>query len=163
MTTKTKFPVRESHPMLHVRYSPASGSNMIAFVLGAWRTANPDTIVKNDLGAGLTSNQITGVPAGTYRIVGAHVSVYGGAGQAIRLYNVTGAAELVRETSAYHDSASRNVGDGARLHGGHFTLAATSTLELQFYTVTANTIASALGISAGINEIFHELIFERVG
>lgn len=162
MTTKVP-PQLINRPVVELSYRPASGSNTIAFTAGGWRTVNLDTKPLDGIGVTLSSNQVTGVPAGTYCVLHAKVQNYGGNGQALRLYDVTGAAELCRGTSSYHDGGTRYVGDDPQIIGATFTLAAASTLELQIYPNSSGTTASALGIpTEGSAEKFHELILEKV-
>ena len=166
MTTQTQFHVRSPNPILHVRHELASGSNSIGYTGGAWRTINLSSPPKQntvDGGIAVASNQITGVPAGKYRMLGANIFVYG-AGASLRaimrLYNVTAAAELLRGAMKFFDG-TRQFGDSPELQVGEFDLAATSTLEFQIYA--SNSLGTTNGANEGGNEVFFDAAFERIG
>jgi len=113
--------------VLHVRDEKAQNTVGGTFTSGAWRVRDLNASKTNTItGASLASNQIT-LPAGTYW-VHATAPAYNVGRHLAKLYNTTGAADVLLGTSAW--SAA---GSGATLSvlSGQFTLTATSVLELQ--------------------------------
>jgi hypothetical protein len=133
----------------------ASGVNGNAsgnFVTGAYRQRTLNTLVRNNIGASLASNQIT-LPAGTYFAewsapayqVGIHKT---------RLQNITDATTIALGTaeSAQNSSTSRSVGSV------YFTIATSKVIEIEHRANnTQNTNGFGPAATFGDNEIFAEI------
>jgi len=112
--------------VIHVRDEKAQNTVSGTFTSGAWRTRVLNTSKTNTItGASLASNQIT-LPAGTYW-VHATAPAFNTGRHLAKLYNTTGAADVLLGTSAY----SGTFQSGQSVLSGQFTLTATSVLELQ--------------------------------
>ena len=121
--------------VIHVRDEKAETTYGGTFTSGAWRVRDLNASKTNTItGASLASNQIT-LPAGTYW-VHATAPAYNVGRHLAKLYNTTGAANVLLGTSAYSGA-----GSGAAtlsVLSGQFTLTATSVLELQHRCETTN-------------------------
>ena len=128
-----------------------------AYASGAWRTHVITTIGKNEIpGASLASNQIT-LPAGTYTCAAALRWKYStDQFVQIKLYNTTGAADLIMGTS---DEQHYNISN-INFLDGMFTLAVSSVVEIQLYG-TQNVLAvPAANIDVEIYLMSH---FQKIG
>ena len=121
------------HPLLHVRDLNAGQGG--TFTQGSWQTRVLQTIPTNEItGASLASNQIT-LPAGTYFCIAWAGAVDVDQHQT-RLWDTTGAAELIRGGTAFARSGS---GGGTTNSWviGRFTLSVESALELRHRCATS--------------------------
>jgi len=115
--------------VLHVRDEKAQNTSGGTFTSGAWQTRVLNTSKTNTImGASLGSNQIT-LPAGTYW-VHATAPAYRASRHRAKLYNTTGAADVLLGTSTYSGPGAYSAATLSFL-SGQFTLTATSVLELQ--------------------------------
>ena len=113
--------------VLHVRDEKAQNTTGGTFTSGAWRTRVLNTSKTNTItGASLASNQIT-LPAGTYW-VDATAPAYTVGRHRVKLYNTTGAADVLLGTSSFSGGLYDYT---LSVLSGQFTLTATSVLELQ--------------------------------
>lgn len=112
------------------------------------------TVVTNEIsGTALTSNQITGLVAGTYEIDG-WVKQDSAVSWQIYLYNITGSATLVAGGSA-NPSAS------VSLIRGRFTLSTTSTVEIRVHTGSTASTSAANSSGAGV-EVYADIMIRTV-
>lgn len=148
--------------LLHVRDQKTTGTQGGSSSSSAWNARDLNTVAANDItGASLASNSVT-LPAGTYK---AHITVpsfRSGAVQA-RLRNVTTGTTVLVGSSAHSDaSAGSNV---LSVIVGRFTLAATSTLQVQQYHENS-TATFGLGhrgsIGNGEVEVYTDVVIEDV-
>lgn len=150
--TAARFPalwIRDEKP------SGTSGSTS-GHAVGAGNVRTLNTVRSNEIsGALLSANRVT-LPAGQYRLQG-HVPATGvGAHQAL-LFNVTSNAPYVYGSSERTDGSFTT----RSLFMCEFTLGAAVTFELRHYLgSTAGSLGSAA--SSGANEVYSELIFEKV-
>lgn len=119
-----------------------------------------NTVVANTItGASLASNQVT-LPAGVYRFSGAAPVYIGSFGHRLILYNVTGAANLITGRNAFAPSSGSAY---AASIDGHFSLSATSVIELRHYVTTGVTTYGLGGASStGDVEVYADLMIWRV-
>lgn len=144
--------------LLHVRDSAA-----FSYSAGSWQTRVLSTVVTNEISsASLASNQIS-LPAGTYYI-DADISGYSfvnftSVDFLARLYNITTSTALLYSNMS-RISYSGSVGGAGvssfSMNGsgqialrvrGRFTLAGTTTLELQSYSTTGGTFTSSEAVA----------------
>lgn len=124
-----------------------------------WVQKTLQTVGVNQItGAALSGNQITGLPAGTYRIdasinVGASASAFA----RVKLYNITSAADLIVGANAI----VFNQGGSPLPLKGSFTLSGTSTVEIRFL-VGSSGAASLPANTASTSEVYAEVLIWRV-
>lgn len=121
--------------LLHVRDEKASGTNGGTFTSGAWQKRTLNTVVTNELGTGLTADEITGLVAGTYEVE-ALAPAHAVNGHQARLYDVTGAVVLVLGSNEYANTAGNAITKS--VVRGRFTLTATSTVRLEHRCATTS-------------------------
>ena len=147
---------------VYARQEEAQGVGGGTFTSGAFRTRVLNTLVINDIGAGvsLAANEIT-LPAGTWRCFCSLPSwlVTGNAG---RLFNVTDGVVVPDIISATGQAAS---GANPSLMVGQFVLAASKVLRLEHECV--NTVAtSGMGLwtsqPSTQTSVYTEAVFLRV-
>lgn len=119
---------RLSRDLLHVQDQKASGVAGGTFTSGSWQKRTLSTIVTNELGVTIVSDEVVGLKAGIYE-VDAQAEAYGCNYHQMRLYDVTGAAALVLGLSDYTPAAGSTQGRG--MVRGRFSLAVTSTVRLE--------------------------------
>ena len=125
------------------------------FTSGAWRTRTLTNLVADTGGnASLAANQIT-LLAGTYRVL-ASAPAFKVERHQLRLQDITGGTTLVLGQAAF----SKSTGDFAAtpaLLSGHFTLGATTVLELQHRCET--TLATnGMGIACNFDTEIYAVI-----
>lgn len=150
-----------SGALVHVREEQTTGTNGGTFTAGARRTRALNTVKTNEIsGVSLASNEITGLPAGTYYAefsctcaeVANHRSI---------LRNVTASSDLLLGTSQYSDTSINNV-DMSR-GCGRFTLSATSTVSLQHIcSSTRASIGFGFAANLGVTEVYSELLIWKL-
>ncbi len=114
--------------LLHVRDEKEGGTLGGTFTSGGWRTRDLQTAPTNEIsGASLASNQIT-LPAGTYHIDGGSMA-YRVSASKVRLYDTTGAANLLYGINNYNQSSAANAHIASVR--GRFTISVESVLEIQ--------------------------------
>lgn len=147
--------------VLAVQDQKANGTAGGAAVATTWTGRVLNTVVANTIAnASLAANQIT-LPAGTYRIDAASQFFNLAARVRLRLRNTTGGATLLLGACSF--SAA---GQGLEISlGGQFTLAATSVLELQYWSAAA-VATNGLGVESsstgGENEVFTSVVIEKI-
>lgn len=149
--------------VFYCRHEESAGTNAGTFAAGAWRTRVLNTIVHNDIGAALASNQVT-LPKGKYRIVASAPALYVEQHKA-RIYNITDGATLLTGTSE-----NSSVGYSGAVTGqtrsmifGIVTLTKSTVIELQHRCyLTGPTYGLGRGYNFGEIEVFSEFIAERI-
>lgn len=148
-------------PRLKVSHRLSNGVGGGTSASATWNTRPLNVTDTNTIpGASIASNIIT-LPAGTYRAGGRSAAANAGAHQT-RLYNVTDAAVAVIGGNA--STAGANVNQTDSHLTGEFTITATKTFRLDHYTTTgAATVGLGNPVSAGIGELYAELIIDQIG
>ncbi len=127
---------------------------------GVWQTRDLNTVVVNEIGASLATNQFT-LLAGTYYIE-AQVTMFQIDDSKLRIQNITDtstALEGINQTGI----GTSNFSSGINTMKGRFTLAATKTLALQqIGSVAKATIGLGKAISLGSNETFAEIVIWKL-
>lgn len=146
---------------VHVRDEKASGTAGGTFTQAAWRQRDLNTEVSDvNAIASVASNRVT-LAAGTYRCrISAPAHSVGGPHRA-RLYDNTGAAELLKGGTS--GTAGANIVTHAMVVG-RFVLAVQSDLQIEHYC-NATKATDGFGIAitiAAYNEIFSEAEFWRI-
>ena len=140
----------------------AAGTNGGLGTTATWtkRTLNT-TVVNNITGCSIASSVITLATAGTYMAEIA-VPFFGVNRCKGRLRDTTNGTDVVIGKSCYTDAVAG--GDESSMGVATFTIAASTTFELQYYYQTAGG-ATSLGIAltaAGISEIWGVLKITRI-
>lgn len=131
------------------------------FTSGAWRTRALNTeVVDTDSLGSVASSQIT-LPSGTY-YCRFWAEAYKVANHKTLLYNVTGATNLLIGSSCHNnatDASVQTVSTGC----GHFTLGATSAIELRHRCGTTQT-SNGLGVPSNfaVHEVYAGLELWKV-
>lgn len=121
--------------LFHAQQTAANGIDGGGQASGSYATRTLNSLVTNEIsGAGLSGNQITNLPAGTYWIE-AEAAFHNCDQARIKLRNITDGTDLALGRSC--DAAS-SAGDSSSL-ARRFTLAATKTVAIQARQVTTNT------------------------
>lgn len=147
-----------ANPIIHVRDEKAAGTNGGTFTSGAWQTRTLNTVVLNQItGASLSSDQIT-LPAGVYRARGRAPAQSVNRNRA-RFYNVTDSSVIMfGDTSDITQTSTIN----AEVNG-IFTLTGTKAIKLEHICQSTNSGGGfGAGGNLGINEVFAEVIIERL-
>ena len=140
----------------------ANGTAGGATVANAWtkRTLNT-TNVNNITGASIATSVIT-LPAGTFK-VNASAPFYSGVGaldgSKLRLQNTTAATTAIIGQSSYIGNSPTQV---APTLNGVFTLATSSTLELQYYVKSVQSNGLGLNSSTGVSEVYANIEITRI-
>jgi len=114
---------------LIVNDTKTSGTDGGTFTLGDWRTRDLNTVQNNDIsGASLASNQIT-LPAGTYLVI-ARAPAHEVTSHVSRLYDTTGAAELVLGSIGFSQASTSDSDTDSSIYGV-FTIGVESVIEVQ--------------------------------
>lgn len=160
---KTDFDARvlsDIAPIIHVRDVKGANTDGGTFTQGAWRTRDLNTLSVNEVGGAtaVAANQLT-VPAGTYICI-ARCPAYTAGYHKAKLYDTTGAADLLIGSSA----VSQLLTDGSDSWViGKFTVAAQSDLELRHYcTRTQATTGFGYASDVGVSEVYSEMILIKV-
>ena len=144
------------HNLLHIRDEKAQNTGGGAFANGAWRTRDLTVVKTNEIaGASLAANRIT-LPAGIYWVEwsapGYQVDIHQS-----KLYDISGAADLIIGTSAY-SSVLVNINDHS-FGKGRFTIAVESLIELQHRCSTTNTFGNPCNFTT---EVYSDIIIRQV-
>lgn len=118
---------RINRDLLHVQDQRASGVAAGTFTSGSWQKRTLNTILTNELGVTLVSDEVVGLKAGIYEVE-ARAPAYVVSYNQARLYDVTGAAVLVLGSVERASTSGAQVSQS--VVRGRFTLAATSTVRL---------------------------------
>lgn len=121
--------------LVHVRDEQTSGTAGGSYASGAWRQVRLNTSKTNEVsGVALSSNQLTGVPAGTYYLE-AHVPFFTANGVSVtaqaRLQNITDGSTILLGTNVGSNGSSEQVKYGICPVRGRFTLSGSKTIEVQ--------------------------------
>lgn len=150
-----------SRPLvLHVREERAQGTNGGTATAGN-NTRALNTVVTDEIGiTGLVSNEVRGVPAGTYRVRASAPAFKTNAHQ-LRLETDAG-TRLVQGTSEFSNASSSYATTRSSVEGT-FTLAASDDLYL-IHEVNTTQNTNGLGVPANLEpvEVYAELILERI-
>jgi len=143
--------------ILHVRDEKAQNTDGGTFTKDAWRTRDLNTSKTNTIvGASLAANQVT-LPAGTYwcdiKVPAHNVDQH----QA-RLYNVTGAVEVLLGTS---ETTSTSLVQTSSWIRGKFTLSGSTVLEVRHYCINTRA-TTGFGYAANITtEVYTDALFVK--
>lgn len=132
----------------------ASGTNGGTFTSGAYRQRNLNTLVRNNVGATLASNQIT-LTAGTYYAEWS-APAWECAAHKTRLQNITDASTIALGSAEENNTGTAFV---TRSRGSaYFTITSSKVIELEHRCgTTANTTGFGVPCSFGDNEIYSEI------
>jgi hypothetical protein len=146
--------------LLHVRFQGTAGTNGGSSTSGSFQRRPLNTVITNEIsGTALTSNQITGLPAGTYFCDGSFITVQSNQSQH-KLVDATHTTDLVIGQVNYHPSGQGS--NWADLVKGRFILSATSTVEID-YRVTSGFATVGLGQPASWGtEVFADLMIWKI-
>lgn len=135
-----------------------TGTNGGTFSAGAWRTRNLNTIQFDNIGISILNYQFI-LPAGTYEVF-ASLPGYLVGNHKGRLQDITngvtlllGTNETVNPTNYAHTTRS--------IISGVFTIASTTTLEVQHYSSNTGSFGQASAI-AGVNELYAQIHIRKV-
>ncbi len=120
-----------------------------------------NTVLTNTIsGASLSANRVT-LPAGKYKVTGS-VPGYAGVHHQAYLVDFSSGAILVLGTSE-QAGAQSPFGQSRSLLMGEISLAATTVLAVNHWTFSG--VAGGLGVNSatGQNNVFSELLFEKIG
>ncbi len=137
-----------------------SGTGGAVFSSGAWRQRVLNTTLVNTIGATLTSNQITGLPLGTYCVFATgSINISGSPGQGrSKIRNITAGANVVLGPEV--GLTTGTTGEGTAQ--GCFVLSATTTIEFDTY-INAGTLSMGTAVSTGDPEIYSDVTLEKIG
>lgn len=117
-----------------------------------------NTTDQNDIGASLSSNQIT-VPAGTYQVI-ARAPAYGVGSHRAFLLNMTDGVDLLQGANAVSSASTGTQTDS--IITGVFTINASKSLALRHWTQNAQS-ANGLGVGMGYaTEIYSEIMLMKI-
>lgn len=146
--------------VMHVYDEKPSGTAGGSKPITTWTRRDLNTVAINTIaGASLAGNEIT-LPAGQYEIVGS-APAFGASADTVRLYNVTGAAVLVKGESVWVNNTTTERRVGIR---GSFTLAVASVVRIEQYA-SANIATNGFGVDAGMGAVpnhFTDIYLRRV-
>jgi len=147
-------------PEIVIAHRVAAGIHGGTYSVGAWRTAPLNSIEFDEItGVAVAGNQITGLPAGTYKVKG--YSYMGGTdSHQARLRNVTDNVTLA--ISTFGQSTATGTSDTVGtldLLDAKFTIAAGKTLELQGW---GSQGVSNTGFGAGVAGVGEDHIFRSL-
>jgi len=126
------------------RHEETAGTDGGSLTSGAWRTRDLNATEYNGItGASLASSQVT-LPAGTYYARSRQETIQV-AQFKTRIYDTTGAAELVVGDSGWDDTSGGGRGYGCDT--GRFTLSVESVIELQVIGTTTQA-TNGMGVEA---------------
>ncbi len=121
-----------------------------------------NTIVVNEISAGLLTNQIT-LPAGTY-MCRAVAPAYRTDGHRAYLWNVSDSSVAVLGSSNYTENASGNAQQNFSMVNGRFTISSTKTFELRHSVeqATGGTFGWGIATNNGQIEVYSEIIIWKI-
>ena len=150
------------HSIFHARDEKASGTPGRTFTTGAFRTRTLNTILTNDIGASLSSNQITLLPGKYY--IEASCPAYFVNGHKAILYNVTGASNSLVGTSEYaYVTAGVPTPVTRSLVNGIIQCDTATVFELRHACeATCATTGFGCQVTLGVVEVYAEIIIEKI-
>jgi len=134
-------PYDASH--FHIRQESSSGTQGGNATSGSWEVRVLNTIVTNQIGGSLSTNQFT-IPAGTYQIY-ASAPAQDVLAHRIKLYNVTDTSDVLFGTNCYVDGG--NDGNTSFI-SGRFTIASSKAFEIR-HRVNRTNNTFGYGIANG--------------
>jgi hypothetical protein len=146
----------------HFREEQASGTHGGTFTAGAWRTRVLNTILTNDIGASLASNQIT-LPPGKYKIHASCPAYFVDGHKAI-LYNVDAASDAIVGTSEYaYVTAATPTPVTRSFVNGVIQVVSETVFELR-HRCESTTATTGLGcaVTLGVVEVYSEILIEKI-
>ncbi len=121
------------------------------FTSGAWRTRDLNTVIVDEIGITLATNQVT-LPAGTYRFSAAAPAYQVNTHQ-VRIRNITDGTTLLDGESSYVDASASSSSELSRVKG-QFTITESKIFELQHRcAATRATIGFGVPGVAGEHDI----------
>lgn len=146
--------------LLHVRDEVSSGTAPATITpANTWNTRRLQTVKTNEVvGSALSSNQLTGLTSGTYYLDGWSDGYFTSTGTGVlklRIRNITAGTTLIVGDQAAAATVAASAQTVTSHISGRFTLAATSTIELQAYTSQACVGGNPL--SSGEVEVYTDL------
>jgi len=148
--------------LLHVQDRQASGAEGGSSTANTWVTRVLNTVLTNEIsGASLASNQVT-LPIGDYYVTASCPSQQTIGRMQARLYDITGAAELLRGYSSYDQSGNRAIVEG------RFSVTVETVIELR-HNCQIGVATRGLGTGTGVSvtgiagEVFSDLKIWKVG
>lgn len=146
--------------LFHAQHAATSGSQGGSTSAATVNTRPLNTIVTNEIGASLSSNQIT-LPPGTYD-TDILSCVHEAKRNRVLLYNITDGAYVLQGLSVSDDGANENTST-SRLFG-RFVITATKVFEIRHYTEVARAAAGlGIDVSVGLPELWCDAKFWRIG
>lgn len=149
-------------PYIKLTETQAANTQGGTFTTGAWRTRTLNT-EDTDTGAicALAANQFT-LAAGTYRIRATAPCIYVNQHKA-KLYNVTGAADVLIGTTEFSGASGSGVMTSSIITGV-FTIAAGQALEIQ-HQGAATKATDGFGVASnfGVSEVYTMVELWRIG
>ncbi len=163
--------------LVHVRDQVTSGTAAQGLAISTWNTRRLQTVVTNELGVTLASNQIQNLPAGTYGVmIRALVLMIGNPGFSasitsegtLRLRNVTdGTTLLVGQGGRHSHTNTGTTGTFSNSDSlqaltieGRFVLSGTKTLELQNWV--NNNLNGGDSIGSGEDEVYADVLIWKI-
>lgn len=147
-----------SSKLLHVREEQNTNVNSTqSFSTAAWTPVVLNTPVTTEIsGAALSSNQITGLPAGTYFVDGWTGFSGNPADAQLRIRNITDSATLVIGSII---TSRNNTGMVVQIKG-RFTIAATKTIDMELFCDLAGAATSTM--NSGERMVYGSLLIWKV-
>lgn len=151
-----------SNDFIHVTYEVSAGTEGGSITGSTWNTRPLNTVRTNRIdGASLSSNQVT-LPAGRYW-ASASGCVFGAGSHIIRLYNVSGSADLIIGHGVRIE-ATDNAHNSYSTLNGEFSLASSSSVRLEHYSASSQaTFGLGRRCDLGITEVYSDLRIWRLG
>ncbi|HSV96768.1 MAG TPA: hypothetical protein VLM75_07520 [Spirochaetota bacterium] len=145
----------------HFREEQASGTPGGGIASTNWFTRDLNTIVTNDIGISLLSNQIT-VPPGKYKVFASAPSYYV-EDHRCALYNVSAASISLYGSNEFSPDSGVPTTSRSTING-IISLSVETVFELRHKVGVATNIPGNKGnpMSLGVNEYYSELIFEKI-
>lgn len=152
-------------PKTRITYQLANNTASGTFTGSAWTTSILNTTIYDDIGINLSTNQIVGLPQGTYEVYANACFGSTNLGNSIgriRLFNITDSAEIANTVSSSMVSNvnANNITIQPIINHARFTISATKTITLQYYT--GGTTAAA-ATNTGDVEIYADLVIAKIG
>lgn len=145
-----------SSMVLHVQQQETGGGGNVT--VGTWTQRETNTIVLNEIsGASLAANVIT-LPAGTYKVTG--YQIFSGVSDFQTRLRNTADNVTVALGACGSTAGGGNVALESSING-KFTLAASKTLEIQYYVDAGGNLGR--DVNSGEQNVFSDLMIEKVG
>ena len=144
--------------LFHMTHETADGTNGGTATGGGWRARTINTIKTNQISGSLSSNNFT-IPAGDYICIGNSFLTNVNMGQT-RIIDVATDNVLVLGNNIYAEGYA----GGQSMINGRFTISASKTCELQYYTSATyvNTGQGFAGSTTGIVNRFADIMLWKL-